>query len=514
MNDRTESLAAPTFTHSARLRWGVYLLLIAVAVGNMTGRLLSVNSVDKVQLEAARIKDRLDSDRRRLIDQGITGQQLDAQLADREAKLRDELRLQRPFLSANDRSRWMTVRSLVEHGTYEIDSIVGQPTWDTIDMVQHLGRDGKPHLYSSKPPLLATLIAGEYWLIHRVTGATLGDHPYAIGRFMLFTINVLPLALMFVLLARLAERFGATDWGKIFVVGAATMGTFLDTFAVVLNNHVIAAVCAAVAIYAAVRILADGERRLRYFALAGFAATFTASDELPALTLLAFLGFWLLWRVPRRTLLAFVPAAAVVAAAFFATNWIAHASLLPPYMHRSSTNASDNWYDYTYTVNGRQVQSYWQNRQGIDRGEPSKLTYALNVLVGHHGIFSLTPVWLLSIAGAWFWLRSPDPIRRELAAGFALVTLICLVFYIGLRPLEDRNYGGMTSGFRWMFWCAPLWIVLMIPAADRLARSFAGQALAAVLLSFSVLSASYPTWDPWVHPWIYNWMVWCGGPGF
>ena len=67
--------------------------------------------------------------------------------------LRNELRLQRPFLSANDRSRWMTIRSLVEHGTYEIDEIVGQPTWDTIDMVQHRGRDGELHLYSSKPPL-------------------------------------------------------------------------------------------------------------------------------------------------------------------------------------------------------------------------------------------------------------------------------------------------------------------------------------------------------------------------
>ena len=117
-----------------------------------------------------------------------------------EARLRNELQLQRPFLSANDRSRWMTIRSLVEHGTYEIDAIVGQPTWDTIDMVQHRGRDGELHLYSSKPPLLATLLAGEYWLIHAFTGLTLRDNPYEIGRLMLFTVNILPLVLMYVLL--------------------------------------------------------------------------------------------------------------------------------------------------------------------------------------------------------------------------------------------------------------------------------------------------------------------------
>ena len=60
----------------------------------------------------------------------------------------------------------------------------------------------------------------------------------------------------------------------------------------------------------------------------------------------------------------------------------------------------DNWYAYTYNVNGREVKSYWLDRQGIDRGEPSKAVYALHCLVGHHGIFSLTPIWLLSVAGA------------------------------------------------------------------------------------------------------------------
>jgi hypothetical protein len=114
----------------------------------------------------------------------------------------------------------------------------------------------------------------------------------------------------------------------------------------------------------------------------------------------------------------------------------------------------------------------------------------------------------------WMWSRSSDSVRRDLAIGVAAMTLICVVFYTGMRPLEDRNYGGMTSGFRWLFWFTPLWIVMMVPAADRLARSVGGQVFAAALLSFSVLSASYPTWNPWVQPWLYNWMVWSGGAGF
>jgi hypothetical protein len=498
----------------ARLRWGVYVVLIAVAVGNMMGRLLSVNAVDKVQLEAFRINDRLSRERERLEVEGVTGDELRDRMAAIESRLRNELKLQRPFLSANDRSRWMTIRSLVEEGTYAIDKIAGQPTWDTIDMVQHPGRDGELHLYSSKPPLLATLLAGEYWLIHQLTGATLRDHPHEIGRAMLFTVNILPLMLMYVLLARLLERFGVTDWGRVFVMAAATLGTFLNTFAIVLNNHIVAAVSAAVTVYCLVRISADGERRWRYFFLAGLAAGFTVADELPALVFLGLVGVLLLWHAPRQALIAFTPSVAIVAAAFFATNWIAHQSLRPPYMHRSSTDPSDNWYHYTYTINGQERESYWKNRQGIDRGEPTKLKYAVHALVGHHGIFSLTPVWLLSFGGMLMWLRSGNATRRELAALIALVSIVCLVFFIGLRPQDDRNYGGMTSGFRWMFWCAPLWLLVMIPAADRLARSRIGIALAIVLLTFSVLSASYPTWNPWTHPWIYNWLVWSGWKGF
>jgi hypothetical protein len=466
---------------SARLRWGIYLVLIAVATGNMAGRLLAVNSVDKAALERSRGGDEV---------------------------------LQRPFLSANDRSRWMTVRSLVEFGTYEIDAIVGQPTWDTIDMVQHRGRDGEPHLYSSKPPLLATLLAGEYWVIHRLTGWTLGEQPFEVGRLMLFTVNILPLVLMYFLLARLVERFGTTDWGRVFVMAVATLGTLLTTFAVVLNNHLVAAVSASVTLYAFVRIYCDGERRWWYFALAGFAAAFTAADELPALSLLVVMGLLLLVRAPRETLLAFAPAALIVVAAFFVTNYLAHDSLLPPYMHRSVTDPNDNWYAYTYSVNGEQRESYWLHRQGIDRGEPSRLVYALHVLVGHHGIFSLTPVWLLSLWGGLLWLKSDDANRRHLAALIGLLSLVCLVFYIGFRPQEDRNYGGMTSGFRWMFWFTPLWLVAMIPAADRLARSTAGIVLAAVLLTLSTLSVSYPTWNPWTQPWIYHWLEWCGWQGF
>jgi len=461
----------PDADATRRLRRAVYLLLVTLSVGTMLGRILSVSSVDLIGVE------------RMYAQEG-----------------RKDWQRQRPFLSANDRSRWLTIRALVENGTYAIDDLIQQRGWDTIDMVKHPDADGVPRLYSSKPPLWPTIIASEYWLIHRITGATLESHPFAIGRAILITVNLLPLLLYFAIIARWCERYGSTDWGRLFVMAAATFGTFLTTFAVTLNNHLPAAVFAAIAIDAVLRILYEDQRGSLVFLVAGLAAAMTAANELPALAMVGIVGCGLLWRFPRPTLLAFAPGVLVVGAAFFGTNYAAHRSFKPAYMHRSP---GDNWYDYTYERGGREIESYWNNPVGVDRGEPSRGVYAFHVLVGHHGILSLTPVWLLSLLGTALWLLSKPDRRWEIAVLVAALTVICLTFYLA-RPLSTRNYGGVTSGLRWMFWFAPLWLLMMLPATDRLANNRWLRALALLLLAASVLSVSYPTWNPWTHPWIYD----------
>ncbi|MGH7193799.1 MAG: hypothetical protein ACREJM_09740, partial [Candidatus Saccharimonadales bacterium] len=353
--------------------------------------------------------------------------------------------------------------------------------------------------------LLATMMAGEYWLIHRLTGATLAEHPYAIGRTIIITFNVLPMIAFFVVIARLIERFGGSDWGRQFVMASAAFGTFLSTFAVAINNHLTAAVSAAVALDAALRIWYDGERRGRWFAVAGFFAAFAAANELPALAFTAAVTVGLLWKAPRATLLAFLPPALLVVAASLGLNYLAHHSWRPPYAHRQP---GDNWYDYQFVRDGKVRDSYWSIREArspIDQGEPDRATYALHVLIGHHGVFSLTPVWLLSLVGVAMLCARGDPNWRALGLLIASVSAACLVFYL-TRPLDDRNYGGMTSGFRWVFWLAPLWLVGMLPAADAAGARRWSRWLALVLLALSVLSVSYPTWNPWTQPWIYDFL--------
>ena len=500
--------------NNAALRRSIYAILICIGLGAVIGRILAVDSVDMSRLADSKFSKELADKRKDLQAERLSGIRLDYAVLQYRNELAVRNGLMRPFQSANDRSRWITVRALVEPemrvpgAPYAIDKVIDidpanpklvnghlkmRPGWDTIDMVLHDG-----HYYSSKPPLLSTLMAAEYWVIFNVTHKSLGTHPYEIGRFMLITINGTCLLLFFVFTARLVERLGTSDWGRIFVMAGCVFCTFLTTFAVTITNHLPAAACAAVLLDALVRIWFDGDRRTWTFIVAGFFSAMLAANEVPAGLLSALSALVVFCVAPKKSLIAYLPPAVLVTAAFFGTNWIAVHDLKPVQMHRSE---GDNWYAYP--------GSYWNAKQGIDVGEKSAGVYALHVLVGHHGVFSLTPIWLLFVLGAGIWLvRGDRQLKLFTLLGLA-VTLIGLAFYIW-APGVDRNYGGNASAFRWAFWMAPLWLALMLPAVDLMSRSRWSRGVALLLLAFSALACNYPTWTPWSPTWIMNFMGYMG----
>ena len=234
--------------------------------------------------------------------------------------------------------------------------------------------------------------------------------------------------------------------------------------------------------------------------LAGISAAWVAANELPALSWLVFTGLLCARHDLTKGVLGFGLGAAVVAAGFFGTNYAAHQSWRPAYTHRGG---DDNWYDYPGT--------YWAEgeRSGVDQGEPSRVVYLTNILVGHRGLLSLTPIWLLACWGAVRAVRHDDPTLRWLTLMTVVITVVLITFYVA-RPMIDRNYGGVCCGFRWMFWLTPLWLLLMLPAADQWLRQRWGQAAALVCLAVSVFSTHYPAMNPWVHPWLYRYWEYIG----
>lgn len=544
----------------AGLRWVLYLLIIAAASAAASYRIWHVNAVD--------------------------------------AGIRNSRQIEgSPLLCANDRSRWCTIRALGDHNQYEIDQIIADPKtrefsfddkkynryWATIDLVKHRDRDGEMHYYSSKPTLFPTMLASLYKGVKSVTRKDLENDTFEVVRIMLVLVNVIPMALFLLLMAATLEILSNDTFTKLILLVAASFGTFLTPFTITLNNHLPAAFSVGITLFSLVHILKNDSSFGGHFFVAGIFSAFAAANELPALSFFCFTGLILLLQNWLKTLILFVPGAALVVAAFFVTNYYAHHDWIPPYAHRNDgaviatldesvfadveqgkvttelievlnqhadeigfesslsdsrihegqmplsktvekrfvfTQSSDaqrlaivkqksgpieirqwnNWYEYP--------ESRWllHKKAGVDLGEKQVSTYAFHCLIGHHGIFSLTPLWLLSVCGMGMMFQGRMKRFTWIGVMSILISIVVVGFYLS-RPLEDRNYGGGTSALRWLLWLAPLWIVCAVPFVEMLAQSIWGKIGVTIIVLLSIASAHYSAMNPWVHPWLYELLV-------
>lgn len=403
-----------------------------------------------------------------------------------------------PLASSNDRSRWCTVWSLVERQTYIIDAAVADPDWDTIDKVRHDG-----HFYSTKPALLPTLTAGVYWGLKKVTGWTLDNELQAVTQTILLLINVVPFLIALILLGRIAQHELPSIFARAFVMVAAGLGTLVTPFLTTFNNHTVAATGLMVTLYAAWLILSKSSVSRLTWLTAGFFAAWTCTNELPAAAFGVAI-FLLLWREsPRKTWTLFVPAALVPLAGFFLTTWLSTGSWKPFYMYYGTEK-------YEYFFQG--IPSYWMNPKQLDVSAEPTWLYLVHCTIGHHGLFSLSPILLLSLSGgiaAWCsWStathnHSQRAIRVLVRLG-AFLSVLVLSFY--LTRTSNYNYGGNSSALRWMLWLTPFWLISLIPVLNKLDRSTSGRSLALLLLAPSIFSATWVADTPWSKSWLYAWM--------
>jgi len=406
------------------------------------------------------------------------------------------------LLSANDRSRWCTVWSLVEHGSYRIDEIdarkvLHKPSgkrrrrFGTIDKVYHEG-----HFYSTKPPLYPTLVAGLYAAVKTTTGWNLVEQTEAVSHVILMLVNWLPWTIALVVLSRMLDRYARHRSTRILLLTTAAVGTLLLPFLVALNNHTVAATAVIFSLSSILRITIDGDHRRRHFAVAGFFVSWAAANELPAAAFAVVATILLLQSNPRRTLTVFLPLALIPLAAFLGTNLLATGGWKPFYAYYGTEK-------YLWTVDG--VESYWKNPKGIDRGGDSMPVYLMHCLVGHHGVFSLSPIWLVWLLGTTGRVRQSGSPLAGLWRSSVVLTLVVLGFY--LSRTANYNYGGVSCALRWTLWLVPLWLVSSAPTLDAWADRGRGILLGAwFLLAVSSVSVFLPLENPFQHPWLFRLM--------
>ena len=390
------------------------------------------------------------------------------------------------LMGANDISRWCTVWSLLERGSYIIDDCPWQT--DTQDKVFRApkepsgssgGQEPVKHFYSSKPALLPTLIAGILYPARSLTGVPLDrvvlqerapretqqPDPDAPGKVkgvletpkdkvkwpvyifyfkpILILLNVIPFWAFLVLFARLLDDFAANDWVWFFSLAAAAFGTYLLPFTQTLNNHTVAAYSVFFALYQFVRIWDQRQLSAWRFAVAGFFAAFAAANELPALAFLASLAGLLLVRDFRRTVLYFIPAVLIPIAAFAAAQYAVFGEFKLAY---------ESFGTDEYLFEG----SLWKTPLDLDalNDQPEPYwVYLFHMTLGHHGIFSLTPIFLFSALGAIRLLGGGGRFL-EVWTG---ITFLAILGLGGLYLYDPSAWaaGGRLQAYSWALWLIP-----------------------------------------------------------
>jgi hypothetical protein len=387
--------------------------------------------------------------------------------------------------SAHEFSRLGTVESIVDRGTYQLDDSTFINTLDKIY------RDG--HFYSHQPPLLPTLEAPVYWLLH-LPGAGFNNRgrlamTYA---FSLLT-NGLALALIVVIFARLFALAGVPLSQRDWLAVLLPFGTWLLPYGLVSNSHGMSALLVAQLGYLLLLIEWQGMTNVRAMSIGAVMGLLIAIEILP---IVSFAPLVLIYLATRKDLSG---RAWAMLAAGLATPLLAHAiinvgitgDVIPAGFHHELFNYPGSVFDDSSLTGGIKYHTI---------GEFA--SYAWASLVVGKGFFTLAPLCLVGLlAGVFAWRG------WSRARGPHLILLGGVTLSLAASLLTTNNFGGEAVGFRHATYLTPALLILIVPwLLDARTRSTV-TAVAAISCVLMLVFAARNPWKVllWPHPPIGAW---------
>jgi len=336
----------------------------------------------------------------------------------------------RPPFTPLEESRLATIESLVNGNGFVInDSLfVG-----TVDKVLIGG-----NFISTKPPVLSVLGAlvikiEQFFLPWSFTHTFVS---FGLVNFYYYSLLIIFVILPFGLAVYLADKL-LFQWDIRYRYFLLSVFAFLSLWFVYLwrfTNHVIAASFLFVGIYF---YLTKDKPTPRLLFLSGLFTSGAVVFELSVVVwYLVLLVLWW-WRERSKVVWYLVGSIPFFALHLF-LSFVSSGSLWPVYLRTG-----------LYQYPG----SYWLNPQGIDSLHQSKLLYLFNLLLGTHGLFFYSPVYLFSLIGLGKALKDK---KFKVPA---ILTIIGLFVFILFYWLKTSNYGGVAFGLRWFIILIPiLWL--------------------------------------------------------
>ena len=378
----------------------------------------------------------------------------------------------------NDQSRLATVERLVHGGTFFIED----SCFETVDQV-HV--DG--HFLSSKPPLLSTMMAGQYWLLYNVLGWDIRDEgeSRAVIKILTLTFAGAPL-IAFLLLLRVALNWFVADGAaRLVTLFAAAFCNHAMGMAIALNNHVFAATALFTAGLICLGLAHEKiTRRPLWYIVAGVATVTAIAIELSCVVFLPFFAVYLVRRTGLRMSWWFVVGMVPVAVIHLGLTRATLGNFLPAYVQPAL-------YDYP--------GSYWLEPDDVNALAEPKHVYLFNMTFGWRGEFLLYPVLLIAAATAVMALRKRDfPLRTEVL-GVAAAVLVGMA----ILCIRTNNYAVASQGFRYFIYFTPIFLATMALGLERVRHRWQW-IVVALVLGASLGSAIESVRWPWSskHSWI------------
>src|SRR2546421_700539 len=345
-------------------------------------------------------------------------------------------------ISENEKSRLATIEAIVEKRTLAIDGpLYFQPKTSITSSM----RGGERH-YSPQPPVMAALLAGPYWLLHKL-GLSFESNP-ALSTYLLTLMAVtLPVAGSAGLVYRMGRLFELNRPWRMTLAIAAVFASGLVSYATVLNSHAPAAffVLGACACFFHAGLTKEAVRSYACVGLAGPCAALAATIDMAAVVFLILLiGIILVMRWPassRLSGLIWYIAGAVGPIVLHA--WLTvpiTGDIRPGFLHAELDPSS--------------------HESVVDSDDGGQLTYGETValhladgLLGPHGLLSHFPIVLFGLAGIGAVLHRHWPLPTKVLAMTSLLAALAIVIaYVTM----GANWEQPMFSVRWFIVFMPL----------------------------------------------------------
>ena len=375
--------------------------------------------------------------------------------------------------SGNPSSRMATIECLVDYNDWSLNESVFR--YETVDKVRIGDR-----YYSSKPPVYPAMGAFFYGVFTSATSASFRDDPDLVLFFLRLVLQVCPFVLGLFIAGRFSKRHVRSEWAWFWGFAAFGLGTFVFGYSGTVNNHTLAALLVLVGLVFAVEVRSRQQPGYAWFGV-GLATAMAVTLDLGATPFAVGLAVYLFATQRRRGLVLFIVGAAIPTVIHFHLTYRLTGSFQPFYAFRS-----------IYLYPG----SYWLDPGEFDALEESFRFYAFHTTFGHHGLFAMTPLFLLAIPGMPMLIRSPR--TRALGWLIAIVACATIGIYLYRGPF---NYGGMAMGMRWFIVIAPLlWFSAICYADER----WGSRVIRVLLVAFVLIGIAHAV-PALAGPWDYSW---------